>query len=100
MNAKHFSALVASVREAGNIRRGEVKPAREFRYAADEVRAIRAKLGKSQSDFAEMIGVPKATVQNWEQGRRVPDGPASALLRVVSQSPRAVTRALASRKAR
>jgi putative transcriptional regulator len=41
-----------------------------------------------------MIGVSVATLRNWEQGRRMPDGPALALLRVASAEPKAVTRAL------
>jgi len=51
-------------------------------------------LGKSQAEFSLMIGVSVATLRNWEQGRRRPEGPALALLRVVSAAPKAVTRAL------
>ena len=42
-----------------------------------------------------MIGVSTGTVQNWEQGRRVPRGPARALLQVFDKSPKAVIKALA-----
>jgi MoxR-like ATPase len=56
----------------------------------DEVRAIRQRLGKTQAEFAVMIGVSLATLRNWEQGRRVPDGPARALLRVAAANPRGV----------
>jgi putative transcriptional regulator len=45
---------------------------------------------------AMMIGVSVATLQNWEQGRRRPEGPARALLRVAARNPRAVVAALAS----
>jgi len=48
----------------------------------------------SQSQFALMIGVSKSTLQNWEQGRREPEGPAKALLRVVDKQPQAVLQAL------
>jgi putative transcriptional regulator len=41
-----------------------------------------------------MIGVSVSTLQNWEQGRRKPDGPARALLKVASENPDAVTKAL------
>ena len=61
----------------------------------DEVREIRYKLGQSQSEFALMIGVSVATLQNWEQGRRRPEGPARALLKVVARVPEAVEAALA-----
>ena len=58
------------------------------------MKAVRAKLAKSQSEFALMIGVSVATLRNWEQGRRVPEGPAQALLRVASKHPEAVIAAL------
>ena len=48
---------------------------------------IRAKLKLSQSAFAGLMGVSLRTVQDWEQGRRKPCGPAEALLRIVEQKP-------------
>jgi len=50
----------------------------------------------SQEEFTGMIGVSVATLQNWEQGRRRPEGPARALLRVAAKNPQAVAEALAS----
>jgi putative transcriptional regulator len=52
-------------------------------------------LQQSQSEFALMIGVSVATLQNWEQGRRKPEGPARALLQVALRNPEAVKAALA-----
>ena len=100
MKDKNFRALIASVREAGRIRRGETAPTREFRYDAKSIRAIRAKLGKSQTEFARMIGVKVSTLRNWEQGRREPDGPARALLRVAASDPDTVAFALSGSKQR
>ncbi|MBN2368892.1 MAG: helix-turn-helix domain-containing protein [Vicinamibacteria bacterium] len=94
MKRDAFEKLVESVKEAGRIRRGAARPSRSFRFAPADVKAIRGRLGKSQTEFALMIGVSVATLRNWEQGRRTPEGPALALLRVVSAAPRAVTRAL------
>jgi putative transcriptional regulator len=94
MKRKAFDQLVRSVRQAGRIRRGGAKAPRAFTFAPADVKAIRSKLGKSQSEFALMIGVSIATLRNWEQGRRTPEGPALALLRVASAEPKAVTRAL------
>jgi len=94
MKDKHFRELVGSIKEAGRIRRGEARPSREFRYQPEDVRAIRMRLNKSQSEFALMIGVSVNTLQNWEQGRREPDGPAKALLRVASKAPDVVASAL------
>jgi putative transcriptional regulator len=49
-------------------------------------------IGYTQGSFAEAIGVPVKTVQNWEQGRRKPTGPARALLLVVARYPKAFAR--------
>jgi putative transcriptional regulator len=51
-------------------------------------KTIRAKLNLSQSDFAALMGVSIRTVQDWEQGRRKPKGPAKSLLRIAEQYPR------------
>lgn len=48
---------------------------------------IRTKLNLSQSAFAGLMGVSLRTVQDWEQGRRKPSGPAEALLRIAEQKP-------------
>ena len=55
------------------------------------VQDIRAKLKLSQSAFAGMMGVSLRTVQDWEQGRRKPSGPAAALLRIAEQKPEIFT---------
>jgi putative transcriptional regulator len=94
MKGKDFDELVASVRQAGKIHRRELRPSRTMEISPENVRAIRRKLEKSQSEFALMIGVSVATLQNWEQGRRRPEGPARALLRVAAENPKAVAEAL------
>lgn len=96
MKKKDFDNLVASIRQAGRIRRGEVQPSRVTEFAPVDVKAIRKRLGQSQAKFARMIGVSVATLQNWEQGRRRPVGPARALLKVAAANPEAVAAALAS----
>lgn len=95
MRKNDFDNLVASIREAGRIRRGETKPSRVTEISPVDVRAIRRRLRKSQTEFAHMIGVSVATLQNWEQGRRRPEGPARALLKVAAANPEAVSAALA-----
>ena len=94
MKKELFDELVESIEEAGKIRKGIVKPSRVFRYRPVDVKRIRKKLHVSQSQFSMMIGVSKSTLQNWEQGRREPEGPAKALLRVVEKRPEAVLEAL------
>lgn len=53
--------------------------------------AIRLKLNLSQSEFANFMGVSVRTLQDWEQGRRYPQGPAIALLRIAEQYPEVFT---------
>lgn len=89
-----FQELLMSIRQAGRIRRGTVKPARVTTFRPADVKSVREKLKASQSEFALMIGVSVATLRNWEQGRRIPDGPALALLRIAARNPRAVAEAL------
>jgi putative transcriptional regulator len=95
MRKQDFDELVTSIRQAGMIRRGELKPGRVTEVPEVDVKKVRQQLGKSQSAFAAMIGVSVSTLQNWEQGRRRPEGPARALLRVVAANPDAVEAALA-----
>ena len=94
MRGKDFQDLVRSVRQAGRVRRGTLRPTRVFTFRPADVKSIRVKLGKSQSEFALMIGVSLGTLQNWEQGRRMPEGPARALLKVATDNPKAVADAL------
>jgi len=60
------------------------------------VQRIRHKVEMSQSEFAGYFGVSKRTVQEWEQGRRVPSGASRAFLLVIDKEPEAVRRALMS----
>ena len=94
MSSQLLKDLSKSIKEAGRIRSGETKPSRVFKYDAVDIRKLRESVDVSQSQFARMIGVSKGTLQNWEQGRRHPRGPAKALLRVFEKDPKAVVRAL------
>ncbi len=89
-----FQELLTSVRQAGEIRRGTRRAGRTTTFRPTDVQAVRSTLGASQAEFALMIGVSVATLRNWEQGRRTPDGPALALLRVAARNPKAVIQAL------
>ena len=94
MKKELFAELVESIEEAGKIRKGSIKPSRIFRYRPVDIKRIRKRLHVSQAQFSLMIGVNKSTLQNWEQGRREPEGPAKALLRIVDKQPKAVLEAL------
>lgn len=94
MEAKLFDELLESVREGGAILRGARKPSRRFVVEAEGVRAIRERTKLSQTDFANLIGVSVKTLQNWEQNRRRPTGPAAALLRIIDREPMLAIRAI------
>jgi len=96
MKKVSFDKLAESVRQAGRIRRGEMKAGRVFHFSPADIKGIRLRLKKSQAEFALMIGVSLATLQNWEQGRRFPEGPARALLKVAAEKPEAVIEALSA----
>ena len=90
MNDELFNELVESVREGGTILREEEEAARTFVVEEPDVAAIREEYGLSQAKFAALLGICVRTLQNWEQGRRRPQGPARVLLRVASKHPKAV----------
>ena len=94
MRDHDFEKLVESVKQAGAIKRGTMQPGRVIRFEPADIKSIRKKLDKSQTEFALMIGVSVSTLQNWEQGRRQPEGPARALLKIASENPEAVAQAL------
>ena len=96
MRKKDFDKLVASIKQAGKIKQGKSKASRTFDFKPADIKRIRARLDVSQSEFALMIGVSVSTLQNWEQGRRQPDGPARALLKVAAENPEAVAEALSA----
>ena len=88
MKKELFEELLESVKQARAIEKGEMSPARIFRInpKTDIVR-VRGKLGLSQSKFAAILGISADTLQNWEQGRRSPTGPAKVLLKIAARHP-------------
>jgi putative transcriptional regulator len=96
MDDKLFADLLQSVREMKAHMHGKsVGGAKVSKLAEPEPRAIREFTKLSQSEFAQLVGVPVKTLQNWEQKRTRPAGPARALLRAIAKDPRAVLKALA-----
>ena len=89
-----FEELLGSVREAGAILRGRKKPSRRTVVTSSGVRAIRERTSLSQSEFAHLMGVSVKTLQNWEQARRRPTGPAAALLRIIAREPQLALKAI------
>ena len=94
MKNEMFNELLKSMREMDRIVQGELVPGRVTRFSEPEVKHIREKTGLSQKHFAALVGVSKRTLENWEQGRRKPAGPARALLRILYADPEQALRAL------
>ena len=63
--------------------------------ASPAVRDLRRRARLTQQEFAARLGVPVETIRNWEQGKRMPRGPARALLAVIAHAPETVFAALA-----
>lgn len=94
MKKEMFEELLGSVHEAGAILRGQKKPSRRVVIGAAGVRSIRERTKLSQSEFARLIGVSVKTLQNWEQDRRQPAGPAAALLKIIAHEPQLAVQAI------
>jgi putative transcriptional regulator len=94
MERKLFEELTKSIRQGGAIARGERKGSRRYFYSPSRVQAVREKAQLSQAQFARLLNVSVRTLQNWEQARREPTGPAKALLRIVEKEPAVALRAL------
>jgi putative transcriptional regulator len=91
-----FDELVESVKEMKAIQAGRRKPSRVTRAEAllgngtPNVAGLRARFNLSQAKFAALLGISVDTLQNWEQQRRQPHGPAKVLLRVAATHPEAL----------
>ncbi len=69
-------------RRDGTVEKDEIIPAKRWALTA-----ARAHTGLSQAEFAKLLGVSKRTLQEWEQGRKEPSGPARLLLKIVIRHP-------------
>lgn len=91
MKATDFKNLLQGTRELQATRAGKkLSGTRRDVITEDSIALLRARLGFSQAQFARALGISVDTLQNWEQGRRQPTGPARVLLRVVRQHPEAL----------
>jgi putative transcriptional regulator len=95
MRKELFDLWLESVKRPVETRRYETKPSREVARKKNEVARVRARLGLSQRQFAELLGITANTLKNWEQGRRQPTGPAKVLLKVAYRHPKIVLKAAA-----
>ena len=99
--AKHSRVgrrLIRAMKEVVDHVEGKVAlPMRYVEIPEDvDVKAIRTRLGLSQAEFSRRYGVSQRSLQEWEQGRRRPEGAVRAYLTVIERNPKAVQEALAS----
>jgi putative transcriptional regulator len=95
MKKDDFDELLESIDQARRWLGGEDVPGFRVHFPpGGDVAAIRKQTGLSQAAFAGQIGVSVATLRNWEQGRRRPDGPARVLLALLAKDPGIVKRTL------
>ncbi len=95
MNDKQFAELKDAVHMmARHVRGDKVAGMRVSDVPEPDVKAIREAAHVSQSDFARLIGINLRTLQNWEQRRSRPTGPARALLKIVASNPKSAIKAL------
>ncbi len=90
MRDELFRELEKSIKEGGKILRGKKKASRVLDLDNPDPKVIREHLGLSQSKFAKLLGISLSTLQNWEQGRRKPVGPAKVLLKIAAKYPEAI----------
>ena len=79
--------ILEGIREIKAHKAGKVKLRTRELKEPSSAQDIRRRLGLSQDAFAGLIGVSTRTLQDWEQGRRKPQGPAKAVLRIVEKHP-------------
>jgi putative transcriptional regulator len=72
----------------------KVRPRIVYTPPLPNVRRIREQMGLTQVEFAKRFGLSQRTVEQWEQGRALPDRPARILLAVIERDPRAVERVI------
>ena len=79
--------ILEGLNEIKEFKKGNIQLRTSELSEPSEPKVIRGKLNLSQSAFAGLLGVSMRTLQDWEQGRRRPQGPAIALLRIAEQHP-------------
>jgi putative transcriptional regulator len=90
-----FESIKQGLQEAIAHAKGDASGVRVHRPRAIDVKAVRAKVGMTQEQFAARFGFSTATLRHWERGDRTPHGPALVLLNVIEHNPQAVIEALA-----
>lgn len=91
---KAYTEISAGLDDAISHAKGKGSRAKVHRPEPVDVKAIREKTGMSQERFCATFGISLGTLRHWEQGLRSPRGAARVLLKVVSNNPKAVIKAI------
>jgi putative transcriptional regulator len=91
-----FQSIKQGLTEAIEFAQGQTNGAVVHEFTPLDIKAVRAKVGMTQIEFATTFGISLGTLRHWERGDRKPQGPALVLLNVVAKEPEAVLRALGS----
>jgi putative transcriptional regulator len=96
-DGQEFPLVPVTVAPPASVPAGSVAAATADASTLPAVRDLRRRACLTQMEFASRLGVPVETIRNWEQGKRMPRGPARALLAVIAHAPEAVFSALATK---
>lgn len=99
MPSHAFLEIAAGLKDAIAHAKGDQGAARVHTIPVVDVKQVRERLQMSQREFAEAVMVSLDTLQNWEQHRRTPHGPALVLLNVLDQHPEVVFQTMKNRRA-
>lgn len=91
-----FDSIKQGFTEAIDFAQGQPTHAIVHTFSPLDVKAVRAQVGMSQTEFASAFGISVGTLRHWERGDRTPRGPARVLLNIVAKEPKAVLRALSA----
>lgn len=90
-----FDSIQKGLIEAIDYAKGNIKEATVHQFSPVDVKAVRANVEMTQTQFAATFGISVGTLRHWERGDRTPRGPALVLLNVLAKDPHAVMKALA-----
>jgi putative transcriptional regulator len=91
---KAGKSILQGLKEAVDYMDGKRAASKTHVVRVPDVKAIRKKLGMSQTEFSSTYRIPLDTLQGWEQARREPDATASAYLKTIARLPKQVKTAL------
>ena len=92
--SEYFDSIKAGAEEALQWKKGKDTGACVRRYSALDVASIRKQTQMTQQEFSESFSIPLSTLRQWEQGKRVPRGPAQTLLKIIAYDSKAAVKAI------